>query len=111
MILGLSEKEQLVLKKFRLALEETIGGNLIELKLFGSKARGDARNDSDIDVLVITADGDWRMRDIVYGVVTDIFLEDEIDISPKVINKRNYDYLYKMKTPFIKNLIRDGVTI
>ncbi|MBU0577903.1 nucleotidyltransferase domain-containing protein [Patescibacteria group bacterium] len=99
------------MKKFRLALEETIGGNLIELKLFGSKARGDARNDSDIDVLVITADGDWRMRDIVYGVVTDIFLEDEIDISPKVINKRNYDYLYKMKTPFIKNLIRDGVTI
>lgn len=107
----LNEKEQLVLKKFKVAIEKEIGKNLIELKLFGSKARGDARKDSDIDVLVITVTGDWHMRDIVYGIVTDIFLEDEIDISPKVINKRDYDYLYKRKTPFIKNLIRDGITI
>jgi predicted nucleotidyltransferase len=47
MISGLSKKEQLALKKFRLALEKTIGRNLIELKLFGSKARGDARKDSE----------------------------------------------------------------
>jgi len=111
MILGLNEKEQLALKKFKLALEETIGTNLIEIKLFGSKARGDSRRDSDIDVLVITGVSDWRVRDIVYGVVIDIFLEDGIDISPKVINKKDYEYLYKKKTPFIKNVIKDGITI
>ncbi|PIY18341.1 MAG: hypothetical protein COZ15_00440 [Elusimicrobia bacterium CG_4_10_14_3_um_filter_49_12_50_7] len=49
----LSKKEQSVLKKFRNALEKSIGNNLVEMKLFGSKARGTSKKDSDIDVLVI----------------------------------------------------------
>ena len=111
MALGLSQKEQLALKKFRAALEKTIGRNLVEVRLFGSKARGDARKDSDIDVLVITATGDWHMCDVIYSIVTDILLEDEISISPKVLNKSDYDHLYKIRTPFIKNVIQEGITI
>ncbi len=106
-----SGKEKLVLKKFRVGLEKALGRNLVEVKLFGSEARGDARKNSDIDVIVIIATGDWHICDVIYSIVTDILLEDEICISPKVINKRDYDYLYKMRTPFIKNVIREGITI
>src|SRR5262249_14258308 len=36
-----------------------------ELSLFGSFARGDARNDSDVDLLVeYEADADWSLLDI-----------------------------------------------
>ena len=35
MALVLSEKDKLGLKKFKAALEKAIGGNLIEVKLFG----------------------------------------------------------------------------
>lgn len=111
MVSGLSKKEQLGLEKFRTALEKALGKNLVEVKLFGSKARGDARKDSDIDVLVIIATGDWRVRDVIYGIVTDILLEEEVDISPKVIDKKNYARLLKIRTPFIKNIIRDGITV
>lgn len=110
MALGLSEKEQLVLRKFRIAIEEALGRALVEVRLFGSKARGDAREDSDIDVLIIT-DGDWHMCDVVYSIVTDILLEEGVCISPKVINKRDYDHLYKIRTPFIKNVTREGIVI
>jgi predicted nucleotidyltransferase len=48
----LNEKEQQALKKFGMALKEALTDNFLEVKLFGSKARGDARKDSDIDVLV-----------------------------------------------------------
>ena len=111
MDLKLSEKEQLVLKKFKAVLEKIIGNNLLEVKLFGSKARGDARKDSDIDVLIIVASGDWHIRDAIYDIVTDILLEDEMCVSPKVINKKDYDNLYRLETPFIKNIIRDGILI
>lgn len=111
MVSGLTELEQSALKKFKRLSQKATGGNLLELKLFGSRARGDARKDSDIDVLVITATGDWRMSDAIYGVATEILLEDEICISPKVINKKDYDRLRKMKTPFIENVIREGITI
>lgn len=107
----LNKKERLALKKFRMMIEEVLSGKLVEVKLFGSRARGDARKDSDIDILVITAGGDWHIRNVIYDIATDILLEEEISISPKVINKKDYIYLYKIKTPFIKNVIREGITI
>jgi predicted nucleotidyltransferase len=111
MVSRLSKKEQLILKKFKTVLEKAMGRNLIEVRLFGSKARGDARKGSDIDILVITECGDWHMRNVIYDIATDILLEDGICISPKVINKKDYSYLYKIKTPFIKNVIREGIII
>ncbi|MEW6607064.1 MAG: nucleotidyltransferase domain-containing protein [bacterium] len=84
----LNEKEKLSLKKFRMKIEEVLLGNLVEVKLFGSRARGEARKDSDIDILIITAGGDWHIRNVIYDIATDILLEDGICISPKVINKK-----------------------
>lgn len=107
----LNEKEQQALRKFRLALEEALIDNLLEVKLFGSKARGDARKDSDIDVLIIISSNDWRMCDVVYGIATDILLETEVSISPKVISRKEYNQLYNTGSPFIKNVIREGITV
>jgi predicted nucleotidyltransferase len=45
--------EQAALEELRLWLEERYGARLRELKLFGSRARGEAHEDSDVDVLVV----------------------------------------------------------
>jgi len=111
MVPKLSKKEQLIVKKFKTAVDKAIGRNLIEIKLFGSKARGDSQMESDIDILLITECGDWHIRNVIYDIATDILLEDGICISPKVINKKDYSYFHKIKTPFIKNIIREGITI
>ena len=107
----LSERERLALRRFRRTLEEALAGDLVEVKLFGSKARGDGREDSDIDVLVIISGGDWRICDVVYGIATDILLETEVCISPKVISRKEYNRLYDMENSFIKNVIREGITV
>ena len=62
----LSENEQLAVRKFRMRVEEELADNLIEMKLFGSKARGDAREGSDVDILVIISSDDWRICDVIY---------------------------------------------
>lgn len=41
-----------ILKRFRAALDEIYGDRLERAVLFGSRARGDARSDSDYDVAV-----------------------------------------------------------
>jgi predicted nucleotidyltransferase len=50
-----------ILKRFRAALEEAYGERLERVVLFGSRARGDARPDSDYDVGVF-------LRDVPDGV-------------------------------------------
>ncbi len=109
--MALSKKEKSALRQFKNALEQILGGQLIILKLFGSKARGNDRPDSDIDLLVIVASDDWRIRDKVYDVATDILLQKDVCISPKVISKNRFDQLCKEGTSFIHNVCRDAITV
>ena len=109
--MALSIKEKMVLKEFKTSLGQVLGGQLIELKLFGSKARGDDRADSDMDVLVIVASEDWHIRDKVYDVATDVLLQMDVCISPKVISKNRFDQLRKEGTSFINNVSKDAITV
>jgi predicted nucleotidyltransferase len=109
--MALNAKEKSALKQFKATLEQTLPGQLIELKLFGSKARGDDRPDSDIDVLVIVTDDDWRICDVVYSIATDILLQTDISISPKVISKNQLGQLQKEDTFFLRNISRDAIAV
>ena len=107
----LSAREKTTLNEFKNCLKEILESQLLELKLFGSKARGDDKPDSDIDVLVIVTTDDWRIRDKVYDVATDILLQSDVCISPKVISKNKFDQMSKEGASFVHNLSRDAITI
>lgn len=51
--------EQKALADFAAAVRKHYGDRLEDILLFGSRARGDARPDSDADVIVVLADGPW----------------------------------------------------
>ncbi len=83
----------------------------MEAILFGSYARGDAENDSDIDVMVLVdsprediAEKTWEIS----GIAADLLLNSGIVVSPIVENRiyfqQNADFL-----PFYKNVNREGV--
>jgi len=109
--MALNAKEKSAIKQFKAVLQQTLSGQLIELKLFGSKARGDDRPDSDIDVLVIVTNDDWRICDVVYGVATDILLQADISISPKVVSENQLEQLKKEDTFFLRNISRDAIAV
>lgn len=109
--MALSEEEKSALREFKSRLQKVLGNQLIELKVFGSKARGDDRPDSDIDMLVIVSSDDWHICDTVYDVATDILLQADVCISPKVISKSRSDQLCKEGTSFIHNVGKDAIKI
>ena len=66
-----------ILKRFRAALDELYGDRLERVVLFGSRARGDAREDADYEVAVFLkslADR-WQEVDRIVPLVTDILYE------------------------------------
>ena len=110
-LMSLNAEEKSALKAFKKALENNLGKRLIELKLFGSKARGDDNPSSDLDVLSVVADEDWKLSDTVYGIATDVLLETGICISPKVISQKRLEKLSQEESSFVRNIEKDAISV
>ena len=77
--------------------------------LFGSRARGDARPDSDWDVIVLLNDASKAGQWDVHKVLWDLSLDVEELINPIVYRQSEWEQ--KSFTPFYKNVMHDGITI
>lgn len=83
-----------------------------EVILYGSEARGDARADSDIDLLILLPDIDITRyiarRSEISGRLFELSLDLEVDISPLILPRNVWN---SRKTPFTVNVIKDGIRI
>lgn len=80
--------------------------------LYGSEARGDARSDSDIDVLVLL-EGDRRdlkREDRLSGALYDIELATGLPVNPMIMLRSQWENR-PFKTPFYVNVMNEGVRI
>jgi predicted nucleotidyltransferase len=53
-------------------LNSILGSALVKLRLFGSRARGDADADPDVDVAIIVRENDPAMRDLIPDIVSSV---------------------------------------
>ena len=79
--------------------------------LFGSQARGDARPDSDWDLLVLLDKGKKEFEDEdIYGYpFAEMGLKHKTYMSVKMYTKKEWDK--RKPTPFYKNVQKDGIEI
>jgi predicted nucleotidyltransferase len=99
----------LVLSKFRAALDELYGNRVERVVLFGSRARGDAREDSDYDVAVFLKDlGDrWAESEKIAVAATNVLNE-----TGAVIHAMPYRAgAYAERTPLMHELRREGLDV
>jgi len=107
----LTEQEQKAVERFAATLRERWGSEIIEIHLFGSKARGDAGPESDVDLLVVTQRNDWKLKDEIGRVATKILLTEGIYLSIKVLGEALYQRLVSLEAPFVRNVLREGVAV
>jgi len=105
-LLQISENKRRALEFFVKVLKEKYSGRIHKIILFGSTARGEAGEESDIDVLII-ADG-VSQKD-VSKIAFQILLKYGVVISPIVEDKLQFEK-YKDYS-FHRNILREGVEI
>ena len=84
-----------------------------EIILYGSEARGEARPDSDIDLLILLPDDNEIKRYIarrseISGLLFELSLDLGVDISPLILPRKIWD---SRKSPFKINVLNDGIRI
>ena len=84
------------------------GARWERLYLFGSRATGRDRPDSDYDVLVVVPRRTSTLLDSLYRAAFDQLLAEGRLISLKVFTRKEFDHLAKMKTPFISRVLAEG---
>lgn len=98
-----------VLQRFREALDQVYGRRLERAVLFGSRARGDARADSDYDVAVFLREmpDRWQEMDRLADLATDI----SYDMGGVVHAMPYRAGAYNERTPLMHEIRKDGVDL
>ena len=102
-----------ILEDFAKKSKEIFGDKLKDVILFGSYARGDYHDESDIDIMLIADIPEEQVVQYVYkfsSYLTDLAMDYDVMIAPVF---EPYDKFERLKdtVPFFKNVQREGVRI
>ncbi len=79
--------------------------------VFGSKARGDTTQESDIDLIVITHSEDEKLAKNIRYTGYDLEIEHAIILSIQVYSERQINYLRNIPTQSMQNIDREALVI
>lgn len=110
----LTKSDQIIISEFVDQLVNKLNDKLVFVQLFGSRARGEARPNSDIDIMIVVKKKE-RFFDEINDIVTDLeldFLEkNNVFFSSMIYSLEEYERLSDLTTNFMYWLQKEGITL
>jgi len=106
----MDRQTQTAVEELRDRLSRLYGERFQRTVVFGSRARGDALPDSDVDVLVVLG-GDVRPFEEIRragAVVAEVSLNNDVYLSCIYTSESRFE---NATTPFLKAVRREGITV
>jgi predicted nucleotidyltransferase len=108
-MMRLETREQAALSRLKEALMERY--RLLDFRVFGSKARGDASPDSDIDVMIKIEESSPAIAAEIDDLVFEINLAHDCLISLVVFSKKELEEGPLSESPLFKTISKEGVRV
>lgn len=105
----MQKKDLKVIEKFKSLVSKKV--KLHEVKVFGSRARGEASPESDLDVLVVVEYLDHEIEKYISDCAWESGFPEDIVVMPIVISLDSLKNSPIRESVFIKNVYREGVTV
>lgn len=105
----MTSKDYEVAKKLKERLSGVV--RLMDFGVFGSRARGDEDEYSDLDVFVEVPSLDKQLKEKILDVVWEVGFENFMVISPLIFTKDEIENSPLRSSPIVKNIVEEGVVI
>jgi uncharacterized protein len=94
---------------YRARLEDALPARVLRVTLFGSHARGEAHEDSDVDVLVLLEHATHAERARAIDVGGLVGMDLLLPIAPVVMTAAEWAEMVARERLFVREIARDGV--
>ena len=108
---ALSRRESDALQEFVARIRAALGSTLREVRLFGSKARGDARADSGSRRPGRHRGRSVQTEDLAIDIAFDINVANDLYISPRVVTAESLANPVWRTTLFVQAVTQEGVPL
>jgi len=107
----LTSHERNVLTELLSQLRGQFSDHIAHAWLFGSKARGDSDEESDVDLLIVARDGSDVLGEAVSEIAYDLSLEHGVLLCEHVISAYRFAQMRVRQEPLCRNVVREGVDL
>ncbi len=99
-----------ILKQLKKELMQIYGDQIHSILLYGSRARGDERPDSDIDILIVLKNefSYSEMLRLSSDLAASLSLENDVVISRAFVTEKDYK---ERQIPFLMNVRREAIQV
>ncbi len=107
----LTSNERAAVTEYIARIRSCFPDRVLAVILFGSKVRGDADVESDIDLLVLVDTENNEFRSELWRVASDVSLDYNVVLSPRVFGQARWTETRRIRLPLYRAIMADGVPL
>lgn len=107
------EEKRNILLAFSRDVRSILGNTLSKIIVYGSYARGEQQENSDIDIMILTTLSDVEIEAAerkIFDLAFNYEMDHGVVINPVIKNEEHFNY-WLGALPFYDNVKKDGITL